>query len=213
MWIYKITNEINNKIYIGQTVRSIERRWSGHKWEALNSQKYALHRAMHKHGIENFKIEILAETDSKEDLDRLEKKYIKEYNSFVNQNGYNMTEGGEGSIPTEEARLNMSMAKKGRKLSEEHIAKMRAALKGKKLSEEHKAKTSATLKGRSRPEETKAKISAAHKGKKLSEEHRKKLSKIYTDRPKVICPHCPKSGSQSIMARWHFDNCKLKPQG
>lgn len=213
MWIYKITNEIDNKIYIGQTVRSVERRWSGHKWEALNSPKYALHRAMHKHGIENFKIEILAETDSKEDLDRLEKKYIKEYNSFVNHNGYNMTDGGEGSIPTEEVRLKLSMMQKGKKLTEEHIANMRAALKGRKHTEEHKAKTSATLKGRSRPEEVKAKISAGHKGKKLSIEHREKLSKIYTDRPKVKCPHCTKSGSQSIMARWHFDNCKLKLQG
>lgn len=74
--IYKITNLINNKIYIGQSVH-IERRWSEHKSSVkTNKRIYYLHKAMCKYGINNFKFEVLVECP-KEDLDMLEIKYIK----------------------------------------------------------------------------------------------------------------------------------------
>lgn len=56
-YIYKITNNINGKIYIGQTIGAIEKRFAEHKNAAKNGCRYALHRVIRKYGIENFSIE------------------------------------------------------------------------------------------------------------------------------------------------------------
>ena len=62
-YIYKITNLINSKIYIGQTIRSINVRWNQHKSESFNNHghgyNYHLHNAIRKYGSDNFKIEII----------------------------------------------------------------------------------------------------------------------------------------------------------
>ena len=64
MIIYKITNKINNKVYIGLTTRTLKYRWSTHITESknLNNQKH-LYRAMRKYGIENFTIEEIDSTN------------------------------------------------------------------------------------------------------------------------------------------------------
>lgn len=87
--IYKITNLINNKIYIGQS-SIIELRWSTEK--AGNCGK-KLKNAFLKYGTENFKFEIIEEC-SQEELNEKEMFYIKKFNSV--QEGYNITLGGEG---------------------------------------------------------------------------------------------------------------------
>lgn len=96
--IYKITNNINGKIYIGQS-HYIEARWESHKRNAFykNSSSYdfALYRAMRKYGIENFSFEIIEECQS-EELNKREKYWIDFYNSY--KQGYNMTLGGEGNL-------------------------------------------------------------------------------------------------------------------
>lgn len=92
--IYKYTNKINGKIYIGQSV-NIYKRKNYH--EAPNSRKLErsyFHRAIDKYGIENFDFEIVEEC-SKEELNEKEKLYIEKYNSFDRNNGYNRTTGGE----------------------------------------------------------------------------------------------------------------------
>ena len=92
--IYKITNKINGKSYIGQSV-DILRRWRTHRTSAFDSSQkgyeYPLYRAIRKYGLENFSFEVLEECDQKE-LDRKEQEYILFYNSFGN--GYNQDEGG-----------------------------------------------------------------------------------------------------------------------
>ena len=96
MIIYKITNIINNKVYIGLTTSTLEYRWSRHITESknINNEKH-LYKSIRKYGLNNFKIEIIAETDSFEELGELERKYIKEYNSTDKNFGYNLTNGGE----------------------------------------------------------------------------------------------------------------------
>lgn len=89
-YIYKITNLINNKVYIGQTSRTIATRWSQHKNSSLTVDTH-LYRAMRKYGIENFIIEPIEETVL---LNEREIYWISYYNSF--EKGYNMTQGGEG---------------------------------------------------------------------------------------------------------------------
>lgn len=87
--IYKIMNNLNDKIYIGQTIQSLEKRMTQHKIDNLYVDK-----AIRKHGWENFTVEILAECESKEKLDAKEIFYIAEFNCKA-PNGYNLTDGGE----------------------------------------------------------------------------------------------------------------------
>lgn len=96
--IYKITNIINGKTYIGQSV-NIEKRFKTHKTNAFNKKNKEynklLYRAFRKYGIENFIFEIIEECP-KEMLNEKESHYIKLYNSNIN--GYNLTNGGEYEI-------------------------------------------------------------------------------------------------------------------
>lgn len=92
-YVYKITNIINNKIYIGKTYLTIEERWKQHIKDSIkdSEEKRPLYSAMKKYGIENFLIEQIEETDNPEER---EKYWIEFYDSF--HNGYNATIGGDG---------------------------------------------------------------------------------------------------------------------
>lgn len=92
-FIYKITNCINNKVYIGQTVGKIEHRFKEHKNAAVRGCDYKFHRAIRKYGIENFIIEQIEECDNSI-LDDREVYWIKYYDSY--HKGYNSTKGGNG---------------------------------------------------------------------------------------------------------------------
>ena len=100
--IYKITNQVNQKVYIGQSIK-IEERWKDHKRESFkeDSEKYnyPLYQAMRKHGLENFKFEIIEEC-APELLGEREKYYIALYGSYPvsDGKGYNQNPGGNGGI-------------------------------------------------------------------------------------------------------------------
>ena len=101
-YIYKIYNDVNDKVYIGQTIRTIEERWNEHINSINRKELYnnVLYKAMRKYGVENFYINEICSFNSscKEELvhklDDLEKDYIKKCNC-ITPNGYNMTKGGE----------------------------------------------------------------------------------------------------------------------
>ena len=76
--IYKITNHINNKVYIGQTTEGIDKRWKRHCGYQLKDGTY-LHKSMKKYGIENFSIEKIDEAESQEELNELEYFYIDKF--------------------------------------------------------------------------------------------------------------------------------------
>lgn len=92
--IYKITNLINNKIYIGQTINPISQRWSAHKSHAKNGSTHKLGRAIRKYGEENFKIELISQYPM-EELDEQERYWINQYKSFKDEYGYNTQLGGK----------------------------------------------------------------------------------------------------------------------
>jgi group I intron endonuclease len=96
MIIYKITNKVNGKVYIGLTTTTLKYRWTKHKAASrdLKNTKH-LYKAMRKYGIENFSIEQIDETNDFTKLGDLERKYISEYNSTDPDKGYNLTAGGE----------------------------------------------------------------------------------------------------------------------
>ena len=98
MLIYKITNLINNKCYIGQTIKTAEQRWKEHQSHAFgshpNDQNKSLYKAIRKYGLENFTFEVLQDNiETFEQLDKAEIYWIDYYNSFVK--GYNETFGGQ----------------------------------------------------------------------------------------------------------------------
>lgn len=96
MIVYKITNKINNKVYIGLTTQSLKYRWGRHVTEARNPNNCKhLYKAMRKYGENNFMIEIIEETDDFQKLGELERYYIKLFDSTNPQRGYNLTCGGE----------------------------------------------------------------------------------------------------------------------
>lgn len=94
-FIYKITNLVNNKIYIGQTSLTIRKRWETHIKKAKAHTNRYLYDAMNHYGYNNFIIEQLEEC-AKEDLDNREKYWISFYNSMDPNVGYNLTAGGGG---------------------------------------------------------------------------------------------------------------------
>ena len=92
-YIYKITNTVNNKVYIGKTLGTIEKRFREHCVNSFREhcEKRPLYSAMRKYGIDKFIIEPIEETDSPDERERY---WIEYYGSF--RNGYNATIGGDG---------------------------------------------------------------------------------------------------------------------
>ena len=97
MFIYKITNIINNKIYIGQVYnKSIQDRFVRHIKEANPYSRSIVDKAIAKYGKDNFIVEQIDEATSLEELSQKEKYWIKYYNSTNKNIGYNLTDGGDG---------------------------------------------------------------------------------------------------------------------
>ena len=141
-YIYKFTNRINDKVYIGQTY-NLQTRLNSHKSKALNT-KNKFYNAVRKYGWENFELSILSTitANTKEELsillDKLEIEYIRQYNSY--KSGYNSTLGGH--------------SKRGYKLSEEFSEKC----KSRTYSDDTRKKMSISAKNRIISEETRLKL-------------------------------------------------------
>lgn len=115
MIVYKIQNKINGKIYIGQTVGTLEHRMSQHK---ANGKKISvIGNAIHKYGWENFDVEVIDEADTIEELNQKEIYWIGYYKS-ISPNGYNLELGGRNALHEEETRKKISEANKGKHLAE-----------------------------------------------------------------------------------------------
>lgn len=205
MKIYKITNIVTNKIYIGKTIKTLTERMSRHFWSAIKNSPYYLHKSIKKYGKENFIIEEIEVCNSLEQLNEREIYWIKELNSKI-PNGYNMTDGGEGA-DTFTNNPNKEIIRKkirdkliGKKLTKKHIKNIIIGKKNNPMSDENRQKISIINKNnkyalgykhtnnakikisknhrRIQTEETKLKLSQAHTGKTLSQEHCKKISEL-----------------------------------
>lgn len=94
MQIYKITNLVNGKIYIGLTTQELKIRWKGHK-QSSKTDTRPLYKAMRKYGIDNFSIDVVEHVDDMRSLGERERHYIKLYDTQNPKNGYNLSAGGE----------------------------------------------------------------------------------------------------------------------
>lgn len=138
--VYKITNKVNNKVYIGITSKGISARWKEHIYSAEHGCPFKLHNAIRKYGKENFSIELIDFCNSWEELTEKEQYYISEYKSLQDEYGYNMTEGGDGTFGrchTEETKEKIRQKAIGREVTEATRLKLSEA--GKIITEAREA--------------------------------------------------------------------------
>ena len=185
MIIYKAINKINSKVYIGQTINSLEKRIVMH----LRTKSGAFPAALQKYGIQSFEFLIIDQAASKEILEAKERYWILQYKS-KSPNGYNLTDGGDGGFKIcEETCKKLSDAHKGKHPTEETRKKISASMLGKKHPD-RAGKNSPSF-GKKRPDTAaRNKIGVGDKspmwGKHPSEETRRKLSELRTGEKIII---------------------------
>ena len=143
--IYKYTNLKNGKVYIGQTIHTLNRRRISHESKALSPTTH-FHRAIKLYGKDKFIWEELCCCASKKDLNEKESYYIELFNSV--NTGYNMTAGGEGTIGRsckDSTKLKISLSKTGTRLSEEQKAKLSNMRSGVPKSSNHVEKVAEAI--------------------------------------------------------------------
>ena len=145
--IYKHTNKINGKNYVGQTGQNPEDRWKngyGYKESYIDengNKKYShFFNAIQKYGWDNFEHKVLIHGLTKEQADIWEKKLIKAWDLMNRDKGYNKKEGGSRGRHSDETIEKIRQANIGKKHTENSRAKISIAKKGKKISTYHKQK-------------------------------------------------------------------------
>lgn len=188
--LYKFTNLVNHKVYIGIT-NNPDRRQKVHRSMAANDSQYLIHKALRKYGDDRIVFEVIAQTWSKELAFELEKHFINEYQSYSHDasfGGYNMTKGGDG-VDSDTARRNIRIR------NAKAVAAGTHNFQGDAGSEFQKDRISSGVHNW-----------AGDKGKLLS----KARIANGTHNQLIVhkCPHCAKTGKGSVMFRHHFEQCK-----
>ena len=186
--VYKHTNTVNGKVYVGITSMDVKRRWeNGNGY----SKQQLFWRAIQKHGWHSFSHEILFDELSKQEAEQKEIELIAAYKSNDPKYGYNIQNGGNTlGKHSEGTRRKISESNKGKIITHEQRLKISSTLKGRKLSFETRKRISESLKGKNgfwygkvgptkgrkaSPDELKRR-SESQKGKTLSEETKMKIS-------------------------------------
>jgi len=167
--VYKITNLINKKAYIGQTKRSIKERLNGHFYPGNGSKNTKLYKAICKYGKENFIVETIDTACSLDELNKKEIYYISLLKSI--DYGYNTRPGGactEKTPSKEETKKKISAATSGKN----------NPMYGTKMSDSHKEKLRKINTGKKASEKTRKLLSEIHKGKVFSKDHLDAVAKI-----------------------------------
>lgn len=170
----------NGKRYIGQTCQKLRARWSNGHGYRENTHFY---NAIQKYGWDSFEHTVLAVCSTKSDADRVEQFFIRHYDTFNRDKGYNQTLGGGGNLgrtPSEEERKRLSEKQKGRVISPETRAKISASVKKagvithpsqearERMSELRSGKGN-TMYGKHHSEDAKARIAEASRSRPRTE--------------------------------------------
>ena len=212
-YIYKITNLVNNKLYIGQVVtyKGIQQRFERHIQSAEAGADFKLSRAIRKYGKDNFTIEIIDFANSREELNKKEKHWIYYYDSF--NNGYNMTLGGEGgntySKRTPEQMkitkqkisnaIHLNNGNKGQYTGEKN------SMYGKHHSEQTKQIIRDKLIGKKKPKDHGQHVSAANKGRHKN--YIPAVVKLYIKN--IHTNECERLSAKEIVDKYHIQNYKI----
>lgn len=216
MLIYQLTNKLNGKSYIGQTVQTLEHRVRGHR---THKRRSAIGNAVKKYGIESFDQRILLYAGSHEELDYYEEQLIARLNT-QRPNGYNIKLGGNvhrGMAHTPEAIEKIRQASTGRLHSEatkQKISQTRIE-KGFRHTPEVLAQISAkmkgrvgTFKGKTHSIATKQKISESGLGRKHSSEDKQKISEASKEMWQTRSRQVPYKARPSMRGRTAWNKGK-----
>jgi group I intron endonuclease len=183
--IYRITNKINQMVYIGFTGQTPHRRWQGHQNDAFR-RSHKFQNALRKYGIENFEFEVLYQSKLLYHTAQvMEPLFIEAYETY-GVGVYNSAPGGFIPVITDETRMRMSASQKGRVVSDITKIKLSLSCKGKLgnksfLGKRHTQAVKDKLRvdriGIPRPVYVVEKMRAALTGRSLSDEHRDTLSR------------------------------------
>lgn len=208
--VYKITNLVNNKFYIGAHKQKFV---DPYKCDNYWSSSDYVHDSIKKHGIENFKRETIEVCKSWKEALKREIYWIAELKSnicrYPDSLGMNRNDGGWGGDEVSGNGKGKDHPNYGRKHTEESKQKMSESQKGKIISEETKAKISKANKGRIVTNETKQKLSLAKKGKKNSEEHKKNIKQNHarlSGKDHHFYGKKHKDSTKKKMSENHYDN-------
>jgi group I intron endonuclease len=222
MLIYKIVNNADGRVYIGQTSRALESRWNDH----LKRLKTGTHENEYLQNSWNknptaFSIEILQENiTTSQELNEAEARWITSYQSNFREHGYNLTSGGDKKEFTEEVIRKISdgvkqsyVSGKNKRvyvpLSDETKNKIKQSLTGRKLSDETRKKMRESAKARPPvSEDTRKKLSKSSTGKKHSDATRKKMSEQRKGR--VFSDEWSAKLRESRKGKTHSEETKLK---
>lgn len=163
MIIYKITNLLNNKVYIGQTIKSIQKRFSVHCINFKGS-KSIIRQSILKNGKENFRIELIETCISRDQMNEREIYWISFYNS-ISPNGYNITVGGGGVSIASSIKATRPKTNVGRKQTLESNIKRSKTLTGQIRTKQQCINISKSLKNKAKSEEHKKNLSISMKGR------------------------------------------------
>lgn len=167
-YIYKITNVINNKIYIGQT-NNPNSRWSKHKYDAKHNKNLLISRAIRKYGISNFIFDVIVTCRTQCDVNITEEQVIKQFDSCNKSKGYNVSLGGMASLYPQIIKNKISNSLKQFYKSNPHH------MKNKKMPDDWKNNISKSSMGKL----------GSNKNKKFSNEWKLKLSKSQIGKSKL----------------------------
>ena len=237
--IYRFTNLVNSKVYIGKTTKDPEKRKAEHIKDADAGSHFKFHNALRKYGVDQFLFEVIDITGVDHNhLNELERFYIAEHRSCIlddNNAGYNMTRGGDGgrTLTTEQARENnlRRISVGDHPFIGEHGSKMATQRELRKVAEgrhpwagergrEHMQQR--TLEGtnpwagelgsaHSKRTSSKRLAEGTHNLKRGSAHFEEKFAAGDLQfQKKHTCPHCGFEGKGNGMFRHHFDRCKQK---
>lgn len=194
--IYKTTNKLDGKYYIGCHCTEDEND------DYLGSGKH-LTSAIKKYGRENFVKDILFILDNKQDMFDRERELVNE-EVVKNPLSYNLKIGGSGGNP------GLVGAFKGRTHSTETKEKIRKSALEQVTTDQKRQKLSQNNWSKKDPVGHKEHVTNINKNIPKSESHREKLreSNLGKKHDIISCPHCRQEGGARAMKRWHFDNCK-----
>jgi group I intron endonuclease len=144
--VYLITNTVNGKRYVGQTIRTLPERWREHIKECPTFPS-PINFAIRKHGKEKFTIETLVTAETVEQLNKDEDFYILLLGTIGRNTGYNSRLGGSLGKLSEETKAKISAAHKGKTFSPETLQRMRDAKLGKPISDAHRINIGLAQKG------------------------------------------------------------------
>lgn len=210
--VYKVTNLINGKIYVGVHK-------TNNPYDSYMGTGRLILKAINKYGIDNFSKEIIKVYDSSDEKENERLAFLLE-SQIVNQdfiddeNTYNLDLGGRGGIGrSKDVRKRISNTMKNivkPPVSQETKDKISLARKGTTLSEEHKLKIGKASSGRRMSASAKNKIRSAFIGKPRTEKDKNSMREAFLKTPNKTCPYCGAECKPAPYKRWHGENCKAR---